>query len=124
MGDAVGYYRAQSASTGDAMLPFEPKRVAGLSAAEFSRFTQNGVPIVITDGLRGTGMDVEKNPEAWSCHRIAERFPTARMKKEYAAQEKKGEENPIKMKEFETQLGQKTRSGAKDPKAPQFAPLY
>jgi len=122
---AVEYYGSLSAS-GDG-LPLTPRRVA-LSGSEsdrseFAAYVRRGVPVIITGGLAGTGFDVQRRPEDWTCQAIASRFPAGRMKMEYAAQGG-SEENPVRLKDVDRWSKTVANSGAVDAEAPKYAPFY
>ncbi|CAE7866169.1 unnamed protein product, partial [Symbiodinium sp. KB8] len=90
----------------------------------FAAFTRKAHPVVIRGGFAGTNFDVQQKPDEWTCEAIARRFPTGRMKMEYAATPGHVD-NPISLGDVAEWSQATAPSGAKsDPEAPQYAPFY
>jgi len=117
--DALRYFGAGS-------LPLEPEKLdaEGVDAEMFAAFTRKARPVVIRGGFAGTNFDVQQKPDEWTCEAIARRFPTGRMKMEYAATPGHVD-NPIRLGDVAEWSQATAPSGAKaDPEAPQYAPFY
>jgi len=101
----------------------EPRRVADLSRVDFEEAARSGQVLLIENASEGTAM------AGWSCERLAQEFPEARMRREYDWVKNPEDRNMQTLGNAawisKTEAGEdQSERLQQDPQAPPFAPFY
>jgi len=101
----------------------EPRRVADLSLLDFDEAARSGQVLLIENASEGTAM------AGWSCGRLAQEFPEARMRREYDWVKNPDDRNVQQLGSTswisKAEAGEDQRERLQqDQQAPPFAPFY